>query len=93
MVTESERRRARLGIGLLVGTILAFLAALWVLPALGSATGFVLGPVLAMPVFLLLLPSLPARRALALAVLTASATMVVLGLLSFGVCVATGCVG
>lgn len=91
---ESERRRAGLALGVLVGAMLAFPAALWLLPALGVLAGFLaLGLVVGAPVFLLLYRSLGAVRALLLAAVTAVAATVFIGVLAFGACVATGCVG
>ena len=91
---ESERRRAGLALGVLIGVMLAFPAALWLLPALGVPAGFLaLGLVVAAPVFLMLYRSLGAVRASLLAALTAVAATALIAVFAFGACVATGCVG
>ena len=85
---------AGLGFGVLVGTMLAFPAALWALPALGAPAGFLaLGLVVGAPVFPLLHRSLGTGRALLLAAITAVTATLVIAVLAFGACVATGCVG
>jgi hypothetical protein len=69
-------------------------AALWALPALGVPAGFLaLGLVVGTPVFPLLHRSLGTVRALLLAAITAVTATVVIAVLAFGACVATGCVG
>ena len=74
--------------------MLAFPAALWLLPALGVPAGFIaLGLVVGAPVYLLLHRSLGAVRALLLAALIAVAATVIIAVLAFGACVATGCIG
>ena len=91
---ESERRRAGLGLGVLLGTMLAFPGAVWALPALGVPAGFLaLGLVVGAPVFPLLHRSLGTGRAALLAAITAVTATVVIAVLAFGACVATGCVG
>lgn len=77
-----------------MGSLLAVPAAGVLLAALGFPEGFVAaGIVLGVCVFLVLAKALGALRALLLAVATAAAAAVASGVLAFGVCVATGCVG
>jgi len=91
---ESDRRRAGFGLGVMAGTFLAFLSAIWVLPAVGVPVGFVvLGLVVGAPVFLILFRSLGAFRALLLAAATAVAAALIFAMLAIGACVVTGCVG
>ena len=90
---ESERRRAGLALGVLVGAMLAFPAALWVLPALGVPAGFLaLGSVVGAPVFPLLQRSFGTVRALLLVAITAATATFVIAVLAFRACVTTGCV-
>ena len=78
----------------MLGIFLAFLSAIWVLPALGVPAGFmVLDLVVGTPVFLILFRSLGAFRALLLAAVTAVAAAAIFAVVALGACVAAGCVG
>lgn len=64
------------------------------LPALGVPAGFfAIGLVVGACVFLVLVKSIGPWRALLLGLATAATAAVAFGVLAFGVCVATGCVG
>lgn len=64
------------------------------MPALGFPEGFfAAGLVVGVCVFLVLAKALGTLPALLLAVATTAAAAVTFGVLAFGVCVATGCVG
>ena len=91
---EVERRRAGVGLGALTGTLLAFPAGMWTLPALGVPAGFlVLGIVVGAPVFLLMVQSLGVGRALTLSIATGAIAAGAFAVLAAAACLATGCVG
>ena len=91
---EPERTRAALAFGLFFGVLLAWVAAIPLLPALGSPVGFIaLGAIACIPMFLMLVPRIGLMRALILTAATTAALGVGFFILAFGACVATSCIG
>jgi hypothetical protein len=91
---EPERTRAALALGMFFGVLLAWVAAIPLLPALGSPLGFiVLGAIAGIPMFLMLVPRIGLMRALILTAATAVALGLGFFILAFGACVATNCIG
>jgi hypothetical protein len=91
---DTERIREELAFGIFAGSLLAVPALGLLLPALGVRAGFLgAGLVVGVCVFLVLVTRIGPWRALLLAVLTTAPAAVVFGLVAFGICVATGCVG
>jgi hypothetical protein len=92
--SESERTRAALGLGALIGIPVALLSSAVLLPTLGYPQALIpMAAVAGVPTLLLLRPRIGTGRAITLAVVVAIVAAVAFVVVGFAACAATGCVG